>query len=499
MVCGNDRFTYEQLGKRVSLLAGALLKMGVGKGDRVAFLSLNCHRFLEAYYAVPEVGAIFVPVNTRLVPNELAYILNDAGAKALFFEEGFFETVEAFHQKVPSLQTSVLLDGSRPGSDWLWPQSYEESLALATPYRANILEVDENAVAEMFYTSGTTANPKGVMLTHRNIYLHALNYCLTLNPSHLTVHLHTIPLFHVNGWGTVHYSYIGAVHVMIPRFRPAEVFRLIEQEHVTSINLVPTMASALLNFPERGDYDLRSLERIRVGGSPPAPKLIRDLEQKLGGTCFCAYGLTEASPSLTLALIKHDSPWNGETRLEKQAMTGFPIPGAEVRVVDLAGEDVPRDGATVGEIIARSDGVMAGYWGQPEATAKAIRDGWLYTGDMAVVDKDGYLLIVDRMSDFIISGGENVSSLELENTLLAHPAVAEAAVIPVPDEKWGEVPKALVVLKPESTATEEEMIDFCRFRLARFKVPRSVEFLPDLPKTSTGKVLKKDLRAKYAV
>ena len=498
VVCGNDRFTYEQLAARVSRLADALRAMGVQKGDRVAFLSLNCHRFLEAYYAVPEVGAIFVPINTRLVPSEFTYILNDAGAKVLFFEESFFETVEAFHAGVPSIQKFVQLDGTPRQNEWLLPENYEKLLESAKPYNADLLEVDENSVAEMFYTSGTTAKPKGVMLTHRNVYLHAVNYCLTLNPGKLIVHLHTIPLFHVNGWGTVHYSYLGAVHVMIPRFRPSEVFRLIEQERVTSINLVPTMAAQLIKAPDRAEYDLKSLERIRVGGSPPSPTLIREVEQFLGGNCFCAYGLTEASPSLTMSLIKHDTGWNAETRLEKQAMTGFPIPGAEVRVVDAEGNDIPRDGSTVGQIIARSDGVMAGYWNQPEASAKAIHDGWLYTGDMAVIDKDGYLLIVDRMSDFIISGGENISSLELENILLSHPSVLEAAVIPVPDEKWGEVPKALIVLKLDSSATEEEMIDFCRFRLARFKVPRSVEFLPNLPKTGTGKVLKKDLRAKYA-
>ena len=498
VVCGNDRFTYEQFGARVSRLAGALREMGVQKGDRVAFLSLNCHRFLEAYYAVPEVGAIFVPVNARLVPNELAYILNDAGATVLFFEGAFFDTVQSFHADVPSLKTVVQLDGTPRESAWLSSRSYEEWLANAEPYRADIRDIDENSVAEMFYTSGTTARPKGVMLTHRNVYLHAVNYCLTLNPTKLTVHLHTIPLFHVNGWGTVHYSYLGAVHVMMPRFRPAEVFRLIEQERITSINLVPTMAAALMNAPERTDFDLKSLERIRVGGSPPPASMIREVEEKLGGHCFCAYGLTEASPSLTMSIIKHDMGWNEEQQVEKRSMTGFAIPGAEVRVVDAEGNDVPRDGSTVGQIIARSDGVMSGYWNQPEATAKAIRDGWLYTGDMAIIDKDGYLLIVDRMSDFIISGGENISSLELESTLLAHPSVAEAAVIPVPDEKWGEVPKALIVLKPDAVATEQEMIDFCRFRLARFKVPRSVEFLPNLPKTGTGKVLKKDLRAKYA-
>jgi fatty-acyl-CoA synthase len=497
VVCGNDRFTYGRLAERVAKFAGALKKIGVQKGDRVAFLSLNCHRFLEAYYAVPEAGAIFVPVNTRLTPGELAYILTDAGVSVLFFEEAFLEAVQSFQTQVPSLKTVIQLDAVPRRSDWLSPKNYEEHLAEAAPYHADLMSIDENSIAEMFYTSGTTAKPKGVMLSHRNVYLHALNYCVTLNPGKLTVHLHTIPLFHVNGWGTVHYSYLGAVHVMIPRFRPVEVFKLIEQERVTSINLVPTMASALINAPERAEYDLKSLERVRVGGSPPPATMIRDVQEKLGGTAFCAYGLTEASPSLTMATIKQDMGWNSEQQLEKQAMTGYALPGAEVRVIDAEGNDVPRDGSTVGQIIARSDGVMSGYWNQPEASAKTVHDGWLYTGDMAIVDKDGYLLIVDRMSDFIISGGENISSLELENTLLTHPSVAEAAVIPVPDEKWGEVPKALIVLKPDTIATEEEMIDYCRFRLARFKVPRSIEFLPNLPKTGTGKILKKDLRAKY--
>jgi fatty-acyl-CoA synthase len=242
---------------------------------------------------------------------------------------------------------------------------------------------------------------------------------------------------------------------------------------------------------------LSSLERILIGGAAASPTLVREVEEKLGVTCISGYGLTETSPVLSHSFIKRGFDLEGEQKYVRQAMTGFPDPGTEMRAVDDQGMDVPRDGKTVGEIITRSDGVMKGYWKQPEATAEALRGGWFHTGDMATMDEHGYLLIVDRKKDIIVSGGENVSSLEVEKTVIAHPAVLEAAVIPVPDEKWGEVPKALVVLKPGAQAGEIELIEFCRSHLAHYKCPHSIEFCESLPKTGTGKILKKDLRKKY--
>jgi len=380
----------------------------------------------------------------------------------------------------------------------LLPENYDEILAAATPLRHDITEFNEDSVGELFYTSGTSANPKGVMLTHRNIYLHALSSVVSRENPEDSAHLHTIPLFHANGWGAAHTLTLrGFKHVMTSRFDPVEVFRLIQNERVQSLGLVPAMAIALVNSPEFHKYDLSSLRWVSLGGAASSPTLVREVEEKLRCACYSGYGLTETAPVLTTSSMKPQLRWEGEQRFTGQAMTGYAIFGVELRVVDGNDNDVARDGQQVGEIVARSDGVMEGYWKQPEATAEVMRGGWFHTGDLATWNPDGYILIVDRKKDIIVSGGENVSSLEVEKTLLANPAVLEAAVIPVPDEKWGEVPKALVVLKPGAHASEGELIEFCRSHLTHYKCPRSVEFLESLPKTGTGKILKRELRKKY--
>jgi acyl-CoA synthetase (AMP-forming)/AMP-acid ligase II len=497
VVCGSERFTYAQFADRAARLGGALKNAGVKPGDRVAFLSMNCHRLLEAYYGVLEAGAVLLPLNVRLLSQELVYILNDSEAKVLFLEKEFLALVDSFRSELLAVESFVLLDGP-PEAGWLSPHSYEDLLAAALPCQADIMEIDEDDVAELFYTSGTSANPKGVMLTHRNVYLHALHVCLTFDPTRDFAQLHTIPLFHANGWGVAHIlALIGGKHVMLRRFDCAQIFKLIEQERIYTMCLVPAMAIALVNSPDRQKHDLSTLERIIIGGAASSPTLVREVEEKLGVTCVSGYGLTETSPALSHSFIKHGFACDGEQKFERQAMTGFADPGIEMRVVDDQDMDVPRDGETVGEIITRSDGVMKGYWNQPEASAEALRGQWFHTGDMATIDKDGYLLIVDRKKDIIVSGGENISSLEVEKALMAHTAVLEAAVISVPDEKWGEVPKALVVLKPGAHAEESELIEFSRSRLAHYKCPRSVEFYESLPKTGTGKILKKNLRKKY--
>jgi fatty-acyl-CoA synthase len=501
IVCGKERFTYSQFAERVSRLSGALRRAGVQPGDRVAFLSTNCHRLLEAYYGVLEAGAVLLPLNIRLAPQELAYILNDSGARVLFLQRHFLELVESFRSKLSTVKSFYALDGEREEpteEEWLTQQNYEALISDASPLRANIMDVDENSLAELFYTSGTSAEPKGVMLTHRNIYLHALNAGLALHTDHDAVELHTIPLFHANGWGVAHFlTLLGGKHVMMYRFDPVEVFRLIEAERVNYCSLVPAMAIVLVNCPERPKYDLSSLRRITIGGAASSPTLVREVEVKLGCNCFSGYGLTETSPVLSISSMKQGLGWEGEQRFAGQAMTGYAIPGVELRVVDSNDQDVPRDGHSIGEIIARSDGVLGGYWGQPEASAQALRGGWFHTGDMATWNEDGYLLIVDRKKDIIVSGGENISSLEVEKALASHPAVMETAVIPVPDRMWGEVPKALVVLKPNTQAGEIELIEHCRSRLAHYKCPHSVEFRESLPKTGTGKILKRDLRKEY--
>jgi fatty-acyl-CoA synthase len=497
IVCADKRFTYKQFGERVGLLAGALLEAGVKPGDRIAYLGVNTHRLMEAYYGVLEAGAVLLPLNIRLAPTELSYVLNDAGATVLFIEKSFIPLVDSFRESLSTVGLFIQLAGA-PEAGWLAPNNYETLLAGATPHRADISLIDEDEVAEIFYTSGTSARPKGVMLTHRNIYMHAMQVCIAFEVQHGSVELHTIPLFHANGWGVAHFlTMLGGKHVMVHSFDPKEIFRLIEVEGVHHFSVVPTMATALVNHPERKNYDLSSLRRIVIGGAASSPTLIREVEEKLGCNCFSGYGLTETSPALSLAQMKPDLNWKGEQRYFGQAMTGYAMPGVEMRIVDSNDQDLPQNGIAFGELIVRGDGVMKGYWNQPDASAEVFRGGWFHTGDMATLNEEGYALIVDRKKDMIVSGGENISSLEVERVILAHPSILEAAVIPVYDQKWGEVPKALVVLRAGASVSESQLIEFCRSQLARYKCPHSVAIVDSLPKTGTGKVLKKELRKQY--
>jgi fatty-acyl-CoA synthase len=505
VVCGAERFTYAQFAERTARLAGALIAAGAKPGDRVAFLSTNCHRLLEAYYGVLEAGCVLAPLNIRLGAQELTFVLNDAEARFLFLEPAFVPLVESFRHNVPSIEFAFLLDDG-PQARWLAQPTYDDLLADSNPLECDFMQIDEDSVAELFYTSGSSDRPKGVMLTHRNVYLHALSVIAAGQTSTSTlgemscksVLLHTIPLFHANGWGIAHIiTVVGGTHVMIHHFNPVEVFRLIEQERVSSCAVVPTMATALVNSPQRTKYDLSSLQIISIGGAAASPTLVKEVEEKLGCTCISGYGLTETCPTLAKSPMKSGLSSLGEERYTRQAMTGFAIPGVELRVVGPDGQDVPHDGTVMGEIIARGDAVMTGYWNQPEATAATMQDGWFHTGDVAVVDRYNYLHIVDRKKEIIVSGGENISSLEVEKVLQAHPEVYEAVVIPVPDEKWGEIPKAIVVLKPESKAREHDLLEFCRARLSHYKCPRSIDFVESLPKTGSGKVLKRELRQRY--
>ena len=497
IVCGEKRFTYKQFGERVGRLAGALLGLGLQQGERVAYLGVNAHQLMDAYYGVVEAGGVLLPLNIRLSGTELTYILNDSGASILFIDEQFLPLVDSFRKDLTTVKTFCQLEGE-PSADWLLKDNYESLLNKATPYRCDVTKIDEDAVAEIFYTSGTSARPKGVMLTHRNIYLHAVHICVTFGSDNGMVGLHTIPLFHANGWGVAHLiTMLGGKHVLLRAFDPKEVFRLVQAERIDTFNAVPIMATALVNHPDRADYDLSSMKRLILGGAASSPTIIREVEEKIGCECFAGYGLTETSPSLSMALKKAELNWEGEQRFIGQSSAGFPVFGLEMRIVDEQERDVAHNGVDFGELVVRGDGVMKGYWNQPEASAAAMRGGWFHTGDMAALTEDGCILIVDRKKDIIVSGGENISSLEVEKVILAHPSVIEAGVIPVTDEKWGEVPKALVILRPGMSATESEIIEFSRARLSHYKCPRTVEFINELPKTATGKILKKDLRKQY--
>ncbi len=498
VVSGDLRFTYAQFGERCERLAFGLQEAGVRPGDRVAFLSFNTHQLLEGYYGPVLFGAITMPLNVRLTQLELTQILNHAEASVLIFEQDFAPMVECFRKLCPSIRLYVSTHPSAEHADI----TYEELISQGRMARPDIGSIDENAVAELFYTSGSTGDPKGVMLTHRNIYLHTLCISIMSRDDENSVILHTIPLFHANGWGKPQAAVmLGAKHVMVRRFDPHTVLQLIQNERATCMLLVPVMANALLNSPELSHFDTSSLVEILIGGAATSPEQLKRLEEAFHCRAYAGYGLTETSPVVTSGKLKNQRLYEtDEARYEASAMAGLPIVGAEVLVVDPQGKSVPQDMTTVGEVITRGDNVMAGYYRDPEGTAAVIQDGWFHTGDMAVWNEESCIQIVDRKKDIIISGGENISSIEIEKAIYAHPAVFECAVVAAPDEKWGEIPIAIVVLKPGEALNSLELGSHLESRLARFKLPRQVEFVPGpLPKTGTGKILKRELREAYWV
>ncbi len=496
VIDGERSFTYREYAERTHRLASALRGLGVQPHDRVSFITYNTHQLLEAYYGVLEAGAVLNPINIRLTPDDIGYILDHSGSKAVFYHTDFAPLVERIAPTLTSHPSFVVMEGEPQGPA---THEYEGLLAAGSPDEPPA-EVDENAVAELFYTSGTTGRPKGVALTHRTLYLHALQAALALRISDADSILHVVPLFHVNGWGAPHWmTLVGGQHVMLRRFDPAALLALVERHRITHLLGVPTVFNAVLASPALEQHDLSSLRYVIVGGAPSSPALIRAVEERLHATAVVGYGLSETSPVLTIALPRQHllTTEPPEHRLERQATTGWAIPGVRVRVVTGEGSDVRPDGEQLGEIIVRSNVVMEGYYRDPEATAAAIRDGWFHTGDMATIDDEGYITIKDRAKDVIISGGENISSVEIENALYAHPAVFECAVVAAPDDTWGEVPVAVVVLKPGAAATADELIAHCRERLASFKIPKRVEFRDQLPKGGTGKILKSELREPF--
>ena len=490
IVSGPCRFSYAQFGERCERLAAGLRTLGVTPGDRVAYLSFNNHQLLEGYFGVPLLRAIVMPLNVRLTLAELTGILNHAEPRVLIYESDFAPLVEHLHQACPGVQHWVEIG-----------QPYEELMSHGRLDRPDVFSFSENEIAELFYTSGSTGTPKGVMLSHRTLYMHALYVAGTFYHNDTAVELHTIPLFHANGWGRPQAATMnGLKQVMVRRFDPPQVLRMIQEERATGMSMVPTMAVALLNCAELGRFDVSSVEAVMVGGAAASPELVARLEQAFpGATVVSGYGLTETSPVASSARDKSTVPYaNDEDRQRHRASTGWPLPGCEIRVVDPHMKDVPRDMESIGEIIIRGDLVMDGYYKEPQATAAVMTGGWLHTGDMAVWDEENYLLIKDRQKDIIISGGENISSIEVERAIAAHPAILECAVVSAPDPQWGEVPAAFVVLKPGQEVGEEQLCEFLRARIAKFKMPRRFEFTTKaLPKTGTGKIIKRELREAF--
>ena len=486
VVSGAQRFTYAEFGERVERLAFGLRAEGVAPGDRVAYLSFNTHQLLEGYFAAPLIRAIVMPLNVRLSAAELTAILNHAEPRVLIYEADFAPLVEQLKLSCPGVQRWVE-DGA----------PYEELLGRGRLERPDLFSFDEREIAELFYTSGSTGTPKGVMLSHRTLYMHMLSVSATFYNDETMVELHTIPLFHANGWGRPQCAtFHGLKQVMVRRFEPAAVLRLIQEEKATSMSLVPTMANALLNCPEVGQFDVSSVRQIHLGGAASSPELVARMEKVFHCPVMAGYGLTETSPVATSARDKSTVRFADEQdRLCHRAMTGWPLPGCEIRVVDPRMNDVPRDMRSFGEIVIRGDNIMDGYYKEPQATRDVMTDGWLHTGDMAVWDEENYVHIVDRQKDIIISGGENISSIEVERAIAAHPAVFECAVVAAPDPQWGEVPAAFIALKPRHTLDQAELCAFLQERIAKFKIPRRFHFraMP-LPKTGTGKILKRELR-----
>ena len=496
IVCGDRRFTYAEFGERAERLADALPKFGIKAGDRVAYLSFNNHQLIEGYYGVVQARGIVMPLNVRLSEVELTNILNHSGAKMLIFENDFAPMIEKLRANCSEVQRWVTLDQKIPCADLC----YEELITSGRPERADIFSYDESAIAELFYTSGSTGTPKGVTLAHRTLYVHALDVSAIYKDIDTMVDLHTIPMFHANGWGRPQASTLnGITQVMVRRFEPTFVFQLIQQHKATDMCLVPTMANALINAPDRTKYDLSSMRRVMIGGAASSPELVDRVEKAIPGCeCIAGYGLTETAPVLTSSRSKGLKYETDAERLRRQSMAGWPVPGVNVRVVDYEMNDVPRDMRSIGEVVAMGDHIMEGYYKEPEATAAVMSGPWFHTGDMAVWDEEGYLHIVDRKKEIIISGGENISSLEVEREIFAHPAVFECAVVAAPNDQWGEVPAAIVVLKPGMSLTQEELIGFLSQRLGKFKLPRIVEFSSDsLPKTGTGKIRKMVLKERF--
>ncbi len=491
VVDGELRLTYEEFGQRCDRWSSALAQLGVKRGDRVATLAPNTHQHLEQYYAIPQLGAVIVPMNYRLVADDFVYLANHSGTKVLCVHADYLDTVDSVRSQMTTVEHFVALEGRKAG--WL---EYEQLLA-ASDGAFERRSIAEGDLLSINYTSGTTSRPKGVMITHRNAWVNAIGTLAHMPMTPADRYLWTLPMFHANGWT---YTWIvtaaGALHVCLRQVDAATIYELVNQERITLLCAAPTVLIAIASGPEEGRKSLRRGVRVATAGAPPAAATIERMEGELGWTITQVYGLTETAPFISICapLPEHDALEPG-ARAQIKARQGVELmTSGDLRVVDEAMRDVPRDGATLGEIVACGNVVMKGYYNDPEATEKAFRGGYFHTGDAAVVHPDGYVEIRDRYKDVIISGGENISSIEVEGALLRHPAVLEVAVVGMPHERWGESPHAFVVLRPGQSSTAEEMREFARGVLAHFKVPSAFTFVRELPKTATGKIQKFVLR-----
>jgi len=485
--------TYGEFHQRVTKAGQALRQLGVERGDRIAVLMLNSPRYLELYYATALIGAVIVPLNIRWNLAEIAFVLNDSGCKLLAVDDRFAGMRTQLDGKVGTVSSYLFTgEGVCPAQ----MASYEQALGGAPGEGPPEAEPEENDLVGLFYTSGTTGGPKGVMLTHKNLVANAFHATAGLHISEDWVWLHSAPMFHLaDGAGIYAVTMAGAQHCFIPEFDAEAFLQAVERYRVTSVLLVPTMMNLVMNHPALDRYDTSSLRYVAYGAAPMPLALLRKSMDRFGCQFLQGYGLTETSPLLTVLPPEDHTFENSEAGFAPVKSAGRPVVGVEIRVVDDQDRDLPPGEA--GEIIARGANIMKGYWNRPEITAEVLRGGWFHTGDIGALDKRGYLYIMDRKKDMIKTGGENVHSPEVEDVIYSHPYVLEAAVIAVPDDKWGEAIKAVVTPRAGAQLTERELIDFCRRRLTHFKCPTSVDFSASLPKGGTGKIQKNVLRERY--
>ena len=495
VVHGDLQYTYAEFGKRVNRLASALRDGGVERGDRVAFLCPNIPPLLEAHFGVPLAGAALVAINVRLSPNEVAYIINHSGAKYLFVDSALASTLKPVRDQLKTVETIININDA-PGDSHVDGQDYEAFLDGQNSDPLPWLIEDEEEMISINYTSGTTGKPKGVMYSHRGAYLNALGEVIETTLITESVYMWTLPMFHCNGWcfpwGV---TAAGGTHVCLRQIEPSTVWKLIAEQGVTHFNGAPIVLISLLNHHDRPKKLDRPLT-VTTAGAPPSPTLIDQMET-LGAKIIHVYGLTETYGPHTVCAIQpawKNLPIEEQARLKARQGVAYTI-ADDVRVVDDNMIDVAADGETMGEVVMRGNNVMLGYYQDSRATSDAFKGGWFHSGDLAVMHPDGYIELRDRGKDVIISGGENISSIEVEQALYRHPAVLEVAVIAIPHDKWGETPKAFVTLKEGIEASEKELIAFCRDQIAHFKCPTAIEFTT-LPKTSTGKIQKFVLREK---
>jgi fatty-acyl-CoA synthase len=494
VVDGALRLTYTQFFDRCDRWSSALQGLGVNQGDRVATIAPNTHAQLEAFYAVPQIGAVLVPINYRLTPEDFVYIVNHSGATVVCVAREYLAAVDGVRDQMPDVKHFVAFEGT--GDGWV---DYEAAITADPKTGPDFTrpEISERDLLSINYTSGTTARPKGVMITHRNAAMNTIGTLLHMPIAVGERYLWTLPMFHANGWTyTWTVTAAAGTHICLRKVDPATIFELIRDEKVTRLCAAPTVLISLANAPASVRGEVPPGVHVVTAGAPPAAATIERLEGEFGWVVTQAYGLTETAPFITVCapLPEHEDLALADRAVIKARQGVELLTSGELRVVDTDGTEVPADGQTPGEIVVRGNVVMEGYYHDPEATERAMGDGWFHTGDAAVVHPDGYAEIRDRLKDVIISGGENISSVEVEGVLLRHPAVQEVAIVGLPDEKWGETPHAFVVLRDGASASEAELIVFVRERLAHFKAPRAVTIVTELPKTATGKIQKFVLR-----